>query len=210
MTAAWSANLVTVSSVARFADVYLNPEDGDSYICDSLPVDMTSHPRRPETASVQFLLVITPIQYKFSHTVLRNTQYQSMAATSYTSGSSVATSFVVTYASKIVAYLTTLLLGGLHSVDSRWINMVCSVHEMKPETLWKKPIPVPVVFILDSVLFVSRNYISKHYLDEFKKHVIEGKIEGRIEVTGRRGRRRKQLPDDLKETRGYWNWKRKH
>jgi len=30
------------------------------------------------------------------------------------------------------------------------------------------------------------------------KHVIEGKIEGRIEVTGRRGRRRKQLLDDLK------------
>jgi len=25
------------------------------------------------------------------------------------------------------------------------------------------------------------------------KHVIEGNIEGRIEVTGRRGRRRKQL-----------------
>jgi hypothetical protein len=33
------------------------------------------------------------------------------------------------------------------------------------------------------------------------KHVIEGKIEGRIEVTGRLGRRRKQLLDDLKETR---------
>jgi hypothetical protein len=31
------------------------------------------------------------------------------------------------------------------------------------------------------------------------KHVIEGKIEGRTEVTGRRGRRRKQLMDDLKE-----------
>jgi hypothetical protein len=35
------------------------------------------------------------------------------------------------------------------------------------------------------------------------KRVIEGKIEGRIEVTGRRGRRRKQLLDDLNETRGY-------
>ena len=35
------------------------------------------------------------------------------------------------------------------------------------------------------------------------KHVTEGKIEGRIEVTGRRGKRRKQLPDDLKETRKY-------
>jgi hypothetical protein len=29
------------------------------------------------------------------------------------------------------------------------------------------------------------------------KHVIEGKLEGRIEMTGRRGRRRKQLLDDL-------------
>jgi hypothetical protein len=36
------------------------------------------------------------------------------------------------------------------------------------------------------------------------KHVIKGKIEGRIEVTGRQGRRRKQLLDDLKEKRGYW------
>jgi hypothetical protein len=34
------------------------------------------------------------------------------------------------------------------------------------------------------------------------KHVIEGKIEERIEVTGRRGRRH-QLLDDLKEKRGY-------
>jgi hypothetical protein len=33
----------------------------------------------------------------------------------------------------------------------------------------------------------------------FLKHIIEGKIEGRIEATGRRGRRRKQLLDDLKE-----------
>ena len=32
--------------------------------------------------------------------------------------------------------------------------------------------------------------------DHFLKHVIEGKIEGRIEVTRRRGRR-KQLLDDL-------------
>jgi hypothetical protein len=32
------------------------------------------------------------------------------------------------------------------------------------------------------------------------KHVIVGKLEGR---TGRRGRRRKQLLDDLKEKRGY-------
>jgi len=33
---------------------------------------------------------------------------------------------------------------------------------------------------------------------------IEGKIEGRIEATGRLGRRHKQLLDDRKEQRGYW------
>jgi hypothetical protein len=41
------------------------------------------------------------------------------------------------------------------------------------------------------------------------KHVIERKIEGRIEVMGRRGRRRKLLLDDLKERRGYWKFKEK-
>jgi hypothetical protein len=38
----------------------------------------------------------------------------------------------------------------------------------------------------------------------FLKHVIERKIEGRIKVTTRRGIRRKQLLDDLMETRRYW------
>jgi hypothetical protein len=35
------------------------------------------------------------------------------------------------------------------------------------------------------------------------KHVIGGTLEGRIEMMGRRGRRRKQLLDDLKEKRRY-------
>jgi hypothetical protein len=35
------------------------------------------------------------------------------------------------------------------------------------------------------------------------KEVIEGKIKGRIEVTRRRGRRRKKLLDDLGDRRGY-------
>ena len=35
------------------------------------------------------------------------------------------------------------------------------------------------------------------------KHTIEGKIEGRVEVTERRGIRHKQLLDEVKETRGY-------
>ena len=35
------------------------------------------------------------------------------------------------------------------------------------------------------------------------QQVIEGKIKGQIEVTRRRGRRRKKLLDDLKDSRGY-------
>jgi hypothetical protein len=40
-------------------------------------------------------------------------------------------------------------------------------------------------------------------------HVIEGKLERRIEVTGRRERRRRELLDDLKETSGYFKFKDK-
>jgi hypothetical protein len=39
------------------------------------------------------------------------------------------------------------------------------------------------------------------------ERVIEGKIEGRITGTGRRGRRLKQLLDDFKEKKGYWKLK---
>jgi len=42
------------------------------------------------------------------------------------------------------------------------------------------------------------------------KHVTEGKIKGRIEVTGRRRRRRKQTLDDLKERENSEHCKRKH
>ena len=41
------------------------------------------------------------------------------------------------------------------------------------------------------------------------QRVIEGKIKGGIEVTGRRGRRRRKLLDDLKERRGYCHMRRK-
>jgi hypothetical protein len=39
------------------------------------------------------------------------------------------------------------------------------------------------------------------------KHLVEIKLEGRKEVTRRRGRRRKKLVDDLKEKRGDWKVK---
>jgi hypothetical protein len=35
------------------------------------------------------------------------------------------------------------------------------------------------------------------------QRVVEGKIKGGIVVTGRRGRKRRKLLDDLKERRGY-------
>jgi len=42
------------------------------------------------------------------------------------------------------------------------------------------------------------------------KHVIEGKKEGKIEVTGRRRRRRQQLLNGLKEKRGDRKLKEEH
>ena len=39
------------------------------------------------------------------------------------------------------------------------------------------------------------------------QRVIEGKIKGGIEVTGRRGRRRRKLLDDLKERTGQYHLK---
>jgi hypothetical protein len=41
----------------------------------------------------------------------------------------------------------------------------------------------------------------------FLKRVIEGKLEGKMDVTRRRGRKCKQLLDVLKEKRGYWKLK---
>jgi hypothetical protein len=39
------------------------------------------------------------------------------------------------------------------------------------------------------------------------RHVIATKVERRLEMIGRRGRRRKQLLGNLKEERGYWKLK---
>ena len=41
----------------------------------------------------------------------------------------------------------------------------------------------------------------------FLTHVIEGRIEGRIDVTRKRGKICKQILNDLKKTRGYWKLK---
>jgi hypothetical protein len=55
--------------------------------------------------------------------------------------------------------------------------------------------------------FGSSVTVSLNYTEQMSyKYVIEGTME-EIEVTGRRGRRSKQLLDDLKENRGYWKLK---
>jgi hypothetical protein len=41
------------------------------------------------------------------------------------------------------------------------------------------------------------------------KHVIEGKLRGKIEMRDRGGRRHKQLLDDLKGKKRYWKLKEK-
>ena len=62
--------------------------------------------------------------------------------------------------------------------------------------------------ILHTIKRTKANWIDDTLCRNFLlKCVAEGNTEGRIEVTVRRGRRRKQLLDVRKETRGYWRWK---
>jgi len=58
--------------------------------------------------------------------------------------------------------------------------------------------------ILHEICKRKANWIS-HILRRncLLQRVTEGKIQGGIEVTGRQGRRRRNLLDDLKERRGY-------
>jgi hypothetical protein len=58
--------------------------------------------------------------------------------------------------------------------------------------------------ILHEILKRKANWIG-HILRRncLLQRVIEGKTQGGTEVTGRRGRRRKKIPDDLEERRDY-------
>jgi hypothetical protein len=57
--------------------------------------------------------------------------------------------------------------------------------------------------ILKTIKMKKANWIG-HILH---RNFTEGKIEGRIDVTGRQGRRHKKLLEDLKEKKGYWKLK---
>jgi hypothetical protein len=61
------------------------------------------------------------------------------------------------------------------------------------------------IIIIKIYAFILSLFMQVHKL--LLKHVIKGKLEGRIEMTGRRGRRRKQLLDDFEEKRRYWKLK---
>jgi predicted membrane protein len=56
--------------------------------------------------------------------------------------------------------------------------------------------------ILHEISKRKANWIGHILRRNFLLQVIEGKIKGRKEVTGRRGRRRRKLLDDLKEREG--------
>ena len=67
---------------------------------------------------------------------------------------------------------------------------------------WRK------MMMMMMVMMIKEEYIG-HILCRncLLKHVTEGKIEERIELTGRRGRRRRQLLDNLEERRECWKLK---
>jgi hypothetical protein len=66
-------------------------------------------------------------------------------------------------------------------------------------------IPGGSIFMKNSLPLFSYVQTPIHVLRRncLLRYVIEGKIKGGIEVTGRRGRRRRKLLDELKEMRGY-------
>jgi hypothetical protein len=83
------------------------------------------------------------------------------------------------------------------------------------EARFKKKIPLGCIFLryffytkFDQYSKRKANWIG-HILRRncLLQRVIEGKIQEEIEVTGRRGRRRRKLLDDLKERRGYTHLK---
>jgi hypothetical protein len=51
---------------------------------------------------------------------------------------------------------------------------------------------------------IKDNWVGQILRNCLLKHVTDGQKEGRREVTGRRGRRRKHLIDALRDKWGYW------
>jgi hypothetical protein len=73
-------------------------------------------------------------------------------------------------------------------------------------------VPFPKQFAYSAISYIENNFLtsisSLHFGHILRRNcllqrVFDGKIKGGIEVTGRRGRRRRKLLDDRKERRGY-------
>jgi hypothetical protein len=94
--------------------------------------------------------------------------------------------------------------------DQRGLNGCCTA-------MWKaNRKTVTLLLFLDSlfpkILFTIKRWKANwigHILCRncLLKYITGAKIEGRMEVTGGQGRRRKQLLEDLRKTRGHWKLK---
>jgi hypothetical protein len=88
-------------------------------------------------------------------------------------------------------------------IDKASCRCVCSKSHLQKWRKWMKNL-FTVISYIRTVRKRKGDWIG-HILHRYwlLKHVIEGKVEGMIEVTGRRGRRYKQLLNDVKEARRY-------
>ena len=96
-----------------------------------------------------------------------------------------------------------IYLGSFELCYLRWVEKISWTDHLKYEVLHKV---TKERSIIHTIKRSEANWIG-HILRRnwLLKYVFEGKIEARIEAMGSRGRRRKQLLDDLKERRRYWN-----
>jgi hypothetical protein len=86
-----------------------------------------------------------------------------------------------------------------------WTDKIIWIDRAKKEVLQK---PKEEMNSLHTIKRRKTNFIGHIWRRNcLLMHAVEGKIEERTEGTGRRGRRRKQLLDDLKEKTGYWELK---
>jgi hypothetical protein len=112
---------------------------------------------------------------------------------------------LIAHTAKIIA---KILNWTLRAVDQKHVESFEMWCWRRMEISWTDHVRNEVVSVQRNILHEIRkrkgNWIG-HILRRncLLKEVIEGKITGRIEVTRRRGRRRKELLDDLGDRRGY-------
>ena len=95
--------------------------------------------------------------------------------------------------------------GWKHRLYCRQLAAVTNVAERLAVVQWGAVSTERCLVVVEGTVDRKRkaNWIGHILCTNCLLHVIEGKIKGQIEVTWRRGRRRKELLDDLKYRRGY-------